>query len=129
MWNAIFGKEHVFSSAQADTFSPKRPRLNRVTRNVGVRTHANFAERFRPAHQLLQVRVIRRWFERVQLSFNNASAGTVERNPISFFEDLPLDSHLSGALIDLNVAGARYATLPHAARDHGSVTGHATARR
>src|SRR5208283_1028614 len=44
------------------------------------------------------------------------------------FEDLALDAHFTRFLVDIHIARAGYATLAHAARDDGSVTGHAAAR-
>ncbi len=76
----------------------------------------------------MEVGIVGRRFERVQLPFDHAAAGSVERDPVSFFEHLTLHPHLPGALINLNVARARHAAFPHSARDHSRVTGHAAAR-
>jgi hypothetical protein len=41
---------------------------------------------------------------------------------------LAFHAHLARFLVDLDVTRARDAALAHAARDHGSVAGHAAAR-
>ena len=65
--NSIFGEEHVFGAAQTDAFSAERARFFRVAGNIGVGAHSDLAERLRPAHKLLQFRMILR-IGREQLS-------------------------------------------------------------
>src|SRR5437868_3417101 len=81
-----------------------------------------------PAHQLQQFRIIRLCLDRVELALDHASGGAVQRDPVAFFEYLAFDAHLSGFLFDVNVARTGNAALAHAARDHGGVAGHSTAR-
>jgi hypothetical protein len=117
----------MFGAAQPDTFRPKCPRLNGVTRNVRVGANLHGAVRVGPQHELLEFRVIRRGIQRVQLAFDHPSCGAIERNPVAFFECLALHPHLTGLIIHLDVARARHAALAHAASHHRCVTRHATA--
>ena len=117
----------MLRAAEADALGAKRPCLDRIARNVGVRPHAQFAERLCPAHDLEEFRIVGLGIHRVELTLNNASGSAVERNPVSGFEHLPFDVHLASLLVHVDVAGACYAAFAHAARNDGRVAGHTSA--
>src|SRR6185312_16343068 len=89
---------------------------------------SQLAERFRPAHQFLQFRIVRRSIERAELAFDYAAGGAVEGNPIAGFENLPFCVHFTLLFIHVNVARASDAALAHAASDDGGVACHTAAR-
>ena len=93
--NSFLAKEHVLSAAKADALGAECPRLNGVARNIRIGANANLAERLRPAHELLQLRIIRRRLQRVQLALDHAAGGAIERNPVALFEHLALHPHLA----------------------------------
>ena len=128
MRQAILGEEHVLGAAQPDAFGAERARLKRIARNVGVGAHAHSAEWLGPAHQLLQLGIVRSRRHRVQLAVDYAAGDAVERNPIALLQRFAVHAHDARLLIHFNVTGARDAALAHAARHHRRVAGHAAAR-
>src|SRR5215469_8389970 len=128
VWNLLRPEEHVLGAAEPDALGAERPRLDSVARNVGVGANFHGAMRIGPGHEFLELGIVRRRLERVQLALDYAAGGAVERNPVAGFEGLALDAHDAVLFVDVDVAGARHATLAHAARDHGGVAGHPAAR-
>ena len=126
--DAIFREEHVLGAAQADSFRSERTRLDGIARNVSIRANAHLPILFRPAHQLLQIRIVRRRRQRVQLALDHASGRSIQRNPVAFLERVALYLQFLVLLVDVQFAGAGDAALAHAARDHRRVRGHAAAR-
>ena len=57
-WNTLFGEEHVFSTAQADSFSAKGARLDRIARNVRVSAHSDAAEGLGDCHEAYQIGIV-----------------------------------------------------------------------
>ena len=46
--NLLFAEEHMLGAAKTDSFRPKRPRLNRIPRNVCIGTNLHLADTDRP---------------------------------------------------------------------------------
>ena len=128
MRQLLFAEEHVLGAAQSDAFGAERARLDGIAWNIGIGANSQRAERLGPAHELQQLGIVGRGVKGVELALDHATGGAVERNPVARFEDLPFDPHLARLFIDVDVAGAGHAALAHAARDDGSVAGHAAAR-
>src|SRR5271154_2362913 len=103
MRKLLFTKEHVFSAAQADTLGSECAGLNGISRNVRVGTHSQPAERLGPPYKLQQLRFIRLCVESIELAFDYAAGGSIERNPIALLEYLAFCLHLASLLVNLYV--------------------------
>src|ERR1019366_5050508 len=119
-------EEHVFSAAQPDALRSERARLNRVPRNIRVGANFHLAMRIGPLHELLQLWIIRRGIQRTQLSLDDPTCRSIQRDPVSFSERLALHSHLTRFFVHIDIACPRHAALAPASGYDRGVTGHAT---
>ena len=126
--NFLLAEKHVLGAAEADAFGAEGAGLDGVARNVGIGTDFHGAVRVRPAHEFLQLRIVGRRLQSIELALDDAAGGAVERDPVAGFEHLTFDAHFAGFFVHVDVAGTGHAALAHAARDHRGVTGHAAAR-
>src|SRR5215831_8054647 len=123
-----FSEEHVLRAAEPDALGSECTGLVGIAGNISVGADFHFAVRVGPGHELLQFRIVGIRRDGVQLSFDHASSGAVERDPVSFLEDLPLHAHLPCLLVDIDITSACHAALAHAARHYGRMARHAAAR-
>src|ERR1019366_339491 len=126
---AVLGEEHVLGAAQPNPFGAERARLKSVARNVRVGAHTHAAEGLGPAHELLQLGVVRLGGDGVELAIDDSARCAIKRDPIALLQHLAVNAHLTGLLIYIDVTGAGHAALAHAAGDNGGVTRHSTTRR
>ena len=126
--DAVFGKEHVLSAAEADAFSAEHARLFGVARNVGVGADLELADRVDPAHELDQIWIVGLCVKRLELACDHAAGGAVQRDPVALLVGVALDAEFLLGFVDGAVAGAGHAALAHAAGNDSGVRGHAATR-
>ena len=119
--------EHVLRPAEADPLGAELAGLGGVLRRVGVRPHAEPADRVGPAEDGLEVLVDRGRDERHRAD-DHAARAAVDREVVALAElDLP-EAHRACAEVDRERLAARHARLAHAAGDDRRVRGHAAVR-
>jgi hypothetical protein len=125
--DAVFSKEHMLGAAESNAFGAKHASILCVARNVGVGANLQTADGIDPAHELNQIRIVGLRVQGLELAFDHAAGGAVQRNPVALLEELALDAKFLFRFVDLKVAGASHAALAHAAGDDSGVGGHAAA--
>ena len=120
--------EHVLRPAEADPLGAELAGLRGVLRRVGVRAHAEPADRVGPAEDRLEVLVDRGRDERHRAD-DHAARAAVDRQVVALAQlDLP-EAHRPCVEVDRERLAARHARLAHAACDDRRVRGHAAVRR
>ncbi len=99
--DAVFGKEHVLGAAQADAFGAEQASLLGVARNVGVGANPQPADRVDPAHELDQVGIVGLCGQGLELAFDDAAGGAVQRDPVALLEDLTFDAQFLAGFVNL----------------------------
>ncbi len=131
--DAAFGEEHVLRAAEADAFGAEAAGGLGVARNIGIGAHAEAAAKFvGPTHEAGQNAGRGVGIQRVGLPGKSFAGGTVEREPVAFFQShgLAVDADADFLLVFVHRDGfgAGHAGRAHAAADHRRVAGHAAAR-
>ena len=121
--DAVAFKEHVFGTAQADTFGTELDCHSSIMGCISIGADAQFAVFISQCHNVAkgsgQLRIDRFHFTGV-----NRSGGTVQADPVAFFDGDAVDSHLAGFVVDIDFAATGYTACSHATGNHGSVAGH-----
>ena len=125
--DAVAFEEHVLGTAQPDTLRSETEGRFRVARRVGVSADLQVCVLVGQFHQLGEV-AAHFGVLRGHLALVDDARRAVERNPVAFLVGLVAYGDRAGLVVDLQVAGARYAAFAHAAGYDGCVRGHASAR-
>ncbi len=92
-------KKHVLSAAEADAFRAHLARDPSVMRSVGIRAHFQTAKFVGPFHQFIEVMTQRR-LDRRDLAEKNSARRSVNCEPLSLGNYLPVDGELLLAVVD-----------------------------
>src|SRR6266404_9236470 len=115
MRDAILGKEHVLSAAQADAFGAELASLLGIARDIRIGAHTDFPEWLRPVHKFLEFRqILRVRREQLPLASQHTAGRAVDRDPVAIFEHLSSRPHFSFSLVDGDLTSAGDATFTHA---------------
>ena len=86
--DAIGREEHVLGAAQPDAFGSELARGFGIARNIGIGAHAEVAAKLvGPFHELDEQRRLGIGLFGLGLAEINVGRGSVERNPVAFFDD------------------------------------------
>ena len=124
--DAVALEEHVLRAAEADALGAERECLCGVLRGVGVGADLHDGVFAGELHQLAEI-AAQVGSLGGHLAEVNLARRAVERNPVALLHRESVDLDRAGLVVDLQLAGARYAALAHAAGHDGCVRGHAAA--
>ena len=94
----------MFGTSQTDTFGTEVAGSLRIFRRFGIGTNAHGADFINPAHQLTEVAGVGISLNRRNFAFDNLAFGTVQRNPVTFFDNnAGLGSHGLLGIINGNI--------------------------
>ena len=113
----------MFGTAQADTFGAELDCHSCIMRRIRIGADAQFAvficQRHDVAKRSGQLRI-----HRVDFTGVNRSGGTVQADPVAFFDSDAVDDHLAGFVVDIDFAATGYTAGTHTTGNYGSVAGH-----
>ena len=121
-------EEHVLGATQSDALGSKLPRHLGILGRVCVRADLENPRAIRPFHQLTEG-ATQLGRHRSDAPDQHLATRAIEGDGLTSPHDSAPDAHLSSRIVDVQIAAARHAALPHTARHHGGVRRHATARR
>ena len=124
--SSIFIEEHVLGSGETDAFCTEVDGLLNVGRSVGVGSNLEGSELVGPAHEGAEVAGHLRVFNR-DLTFDNLTEATVERDEVAFFDHATGVGELSVLGVNLDFATTSNGWDSKATSNEGRVAGHATA--
>ena len=116
----------MLRAAEADTLGAECECLQGVLGGVGVGANLQHGVFARKLHQLAEI-AAQVGGHRGYLTQINLSRRAVERNPVALLHGEAVHADRAGFIVDLQLAGARYAAFAHAACDDGRVRRHAAA--
>ncbi len=120
-------EEHVLGAAQPDALGAHFAGHARVLRRIRIGAHADFPVLVGPLHQRV-VSLRRLGTHQLDLPAIHRAIAAIERDPVAFPHHVPVDAHLLGFRIDVDLLRADDAALAPAARDHRRVAGLAAGR-
>ena len=124
--DAVALEEHVLRAAEADTLGAELECLLGVLRRIGIGADLQHGILAGQLHELTEVAAqvggLRGHLTQVHLA-----GRTVERDPVALLDGESVHLDRAGLVVDLELTGARYAALAHAAGNDRSVRGHTAA--
>ena len=121
-------KEHVFCTAETDTFRSETARCLGIARSVGIGTNIHLRIFLGNIHYCAEVSAEVSLYG-AYLSVVNFTGRTVERNPVALFVNFAAHFYGTCFVIDIYFTCTRYAAFTHTAGNNGSVRCHTAASR
>jgi hypothetical protein len=122
--NSSVKSAHVLGAAEPDALGAELERDARVVGRIRIGAHAQHPHLIGPAHEGGEL-ARQCGLDHRHAAEQNLTGRAVDGDDIALLQQLPGNRHRAGRVIDPQRAGARYAWLAHAARDHRRMGGHA----
>ena len=121
--DSVSFEEHVFGTAQTDTFSTQFTSLLRISRSICIGTNLHGSVLVCPAHNSAECTSDRSINSRDDTVIDVTSR-TVDRDIVAFCEGLASQFKLLVFFVHLDVAATGYAASTHTTSNNGSVRSH-----
>ncbi|SCH11507.1 Uncharacterised protein [uncultured Bacteroides sp.] len=124
--NLFVVEEHVFRTAESDTYGTETAGILCVARRVGIGTHFQAGVLVAEFHQFGKVA---RQLGRLGRDFSgiHITVGSVDGDVVAFLQHHPVDFHRTGLVVHVDGSGTGYAALTHTASYDGCMRGHTSA--
>ena len=119
-------KKHVLGAAEADSLRPVFPGPLCVSGVVGIGPNPELADFIRPAQQFDQPAVFDIGHDRRKLPQVDFTQGSIEGDPIAFFDDVAADLHFSCNQVEFQFTDSDHRGLAELTCDQGCVAGAAS---